>query len=97
MTQENEHYNDPNISPYCPICNSCGVWECCDPIVSVEKHMRYSTPCLYKDEILREFRFNRALLDAIYDDEFLNILDYKTAGKINRLFDEVWDKIKKEI
>jgi hypothetical protein len=67
-------------SPYCSQCGACGEDGCCSGSIC-KKNI-----CLYGETYLKEYEYNKKLLDELYES-------FPDKEKLKKIFTSVYDKI----
>jgi hypothetical protein len=85
MTDKTENY-----SPYCPICDSCGVEGCCSPM-SCQQHPDGD----YCKSYLRDLRFGY-VMNRWFENNLLDQLTEEQKDAYNKEWDTAYDKVYEE-
>ena len=85
MTDKTENY-----SPYCPICDSCGVEGCCSPM-ACQQHPDGD----YCKSYLRDLKF-AYVMNRWFENNLLDQLTEEQKDTYNKEWDIAYDKIYQE-
>lgn len=85
MTDKTENY-----SPYCPICDSCGVEGCCSPM-ACQQHPDGD----YCKSYLRDLRFGY-VMNRWFENNLLDQLTEEQKDAYNKEWDTAYDKVYEE-
>ena len=85
MTDKTENY-----SPYCPICDSCGVEGCCSPM-ACQQHPDGD----YCKSYLRDLKF-AYVMNRWFENNLLDQLTEEQKDAYNKEWDTAYDKVYEE-
>ena len=77
--------NKEEYSPYCPVCDACGEDGCCSA-TACKQHKDGKYCQTYLKELKFGYVMYHKLLELIDEDP-------KYEDQVNKIWDEVWDKI----